>query len=81
MLMKYKDFKTLTQDEMKKIMGGDEPDPPPPPSQSFYPEDRTGCYRCCWTGSQNCSTCELSYSTAACVSGATLTACGNLCYN
>ena len=53
----------LSRTEMKNIMAG----------------SGNGCYKCCWTGTSNCSSCSYSYSTASCVSGASLTQCPQAC--
>ena len=72
MLMKYKDFKMLSTNDMKQIVGGN---PPEEPGGGEGP----GCYKCCWTGTSNCGSCARSYEGAPCVSGATLVACPNQC--
>lgn len=50
----------LSRNEMKNIMAGDAP-------------VTNGCYRCCITGTTNCSACSWSSSGSHCVEGATLT--------
>ena len=59
-------MKKLSREEMKNVKGGNAP---------AGGGDDYGCYKCCWTGTTNCSTCEKSYSTAKCSAGATLTSC------
>ncbi len=35
----------------------------------------SGCYKCCWTGTSNCSVGVSCSASCTCVSGATLTSC------
>lgn len=49
----------LSRTEMKNIMAGSGP----------------GYYKCCWTGTSDCSSCVYSYAGAPCTGGATLTSC------
>lgn len=57
----------LTTSEQKNIKGG----------KAFLIDSGSGeggkSYKCCWTGTNNCSSCVVDG--ASCVSGATLTAC------
>lgn len=78
--MKYKDFKMLSNDDMKQIIGGDGGgDGPPPPASGFVSEG-IGCYKCCRPNGGLCSECVTSYSTAVCPeSGNTLTSCPAPC--
>ncbi|MEQ1554293.1 MAG: hypothetical protein ABL929_08955 [Ferruginibacter sp.] len=52
----------LSRAEMKNIMAGSE-------------SGGTGCYKCCWNGTSNCSSCSFSYSGASCTTNATLVKC------
>ena len=62
----------LTRDQLKKILGGSEggaaPDSPSGGSS-------TATYKCCWTGTSNCSTCVSCNSNCTCVPGASLEQC------
>jgi natural product precursor len=60
-------FKKLDKSEMKMIVGGSDE------IQSIVGDGSK--YKCCWTGTNNCSVCETHSSKATCVNGATLTAC------
>lgn len=59
----------LTKDQQKKIFGGY--DAPADPSGGTG----SGQYKCCWTGTTNCSVCVACTASCTCVAGATLTAC------
>jgi len=52
----------LTKEQMKKVLGGD---------YGGYGSK----YKCCWSGTSNCSECVTCTSSCTCVSGATLTSC------
>jgi|GEM_PF-1671467 len=68
------------REALKKIRGGtdgyyDSPDEPTDDGGGGG-SDFGGGYRCCWTGTVNCSKCvEKAKSNWLCVSGATLSAC------
>ena len=53
MLMKFKDYKIMSKNEMRQIIGGDGGDPPEPPVSGFQGSCLFAC--CRWTGTQNCS--------------------------
>lgn len=84
LILKLDAFKeTLSKEQMKMFMGGDS-GPGDPTSSSASGGDGGGSspisggggYKCCWTGTSNCSRC-VGEATSAwyCVRDATLTAC------
>lgn len=65
----------LSRDQLKSIIGGEGYGGSGSPSNPSGSNSGSKKYKCCWTGTSNCSECVTCTSDCTCVSGATLTAC------